>query len=149
MSEMLGNQYFLAGRFEDAIIELEKTLLQNPDNYSAKKKLIISYLQVNKLESSLLLFAEVINKDINIIIETDPVKDCCPCPDIIYSVIKNDFDLNEDEKYLRLGILWLYCDAEESLSYFNKIITIGKWDDIIRKIKNKLSCIKQPHYKEK
>jgi len=78
MSEMLGNQYFMARNYFAALSELEKVFEKNPTNKSLKRKLIICYTQTNDLEKALILFNELVEEDIEFIIEADAIKDDCP-----------------------------------------------------------------------
>src|SRR5574340_573758 len=86
MSEMLGNQYFLSRKYCEALRELEESLLKNPSNKSIKKKLIICYVMAGKVYTALELFEQLITEDIYFIINTDPILDDCPCPEIIYEI---------------------------------------------------------------
>ncbi len=118
MSEMLGNQYFLSRKFCEAINELEETLRKYPANKSAKKKLIICYVKTGKIFTALELFEELISEDVDFIINTDPILDDCPCPEIIYEVENTAVYTNDQEQAIALGILWLYCDIKFSLNHF-------------------------------
>lgn len=147
MSEMLGNQYFLARRYAEACRELEAELSKSSNPNRIAKKLIICYLQTNQLGKAFDTFYRLVQDDLKIITGTNPEKDDCPCPEIIDENLpllkfKNDFELN-----LKLGILWLYCDAEKSLEFFNKIKTDNNYhtkiNNIILQIRTHLVKIKQ------
>ena len=144
MSEMLGNQYFLSRKFCEAINELEETLRKYPTNKSAKKKLIICYVKTGKIFTALELFEEFISEDVDFIINTDPILDDCPCPEIIYEIENTVAYQDEKEKAVALGILWLYCDLDSSINHFNlvsaKDIRIQK---IIRLLKTKTKQIQR------
>ena len=121
-SEMLGNKYFLARNYSGAAQNLQHVLSQNPINKSARKKIIICYTQTGEIEKAFDNFYTLVKEDINYIINTDPVADDCPCPELVTKYGKvfpyeNDsFDLQ-----LMLGMLWLYCDVEKSIGYFKAI----------------------------
>lgn len=136
MSEMLGNQYFLARRYADALLHLEDELRRNPSNFPVQKKLIICYLQTGHIENAIDLFHSVIEKDVDYIINTDPVRDDCPCPDIIQAISKDIQCPTEDENNIKLGILWLYCDLEDSINHFKQVSRenkfINKIDEILK-----------------
>ncbi len=135
MSEMLGNQYFLARKFCEALTELEEALNKDLFNKSIRKKLIICYLKTNRLDKALKLFIQLINEDIDIIINTDPILDDCPCPEIIYE-LENTLEAEDtNERNIALGILWLYCDLSTSIKYFSKLPV----NDDVRFILNKLN----------
>jgi len=121
MSEMLGNQYFLARNFANALIQFEKILTQEPHNNSVQKKLIICYCEVGNVKAGLELFERVIQSNIELIAETDIVGEDCPCPELVdrmkwyEEVASNSFDY-----HCILGILNLYCNTSDSISYFEK-----------------------------
>jgi tetratricopeptide (TPR) repeat protein len=127
MSEMLANYHFIVRNYCNAIPELEEELQKNPFSKPIKKKLIICYTQTNKLQQAIKLFIQLIEEDINFIIETDQQYEDCPCPDLI-AMIENETipRANILNRYLELGILWLYCDREESYKYFLKAIELDK-----------------------
>lgn len=121
MSEMLGNQYFMARNYAEAERELEPLLANNTASKAVRRKLIICYTQNGQLRKALNLFNELISEDIEFILNADPVKDDCPCPELVDNIEK--FDLEHFEDYLVLkGILWLYCDYEKSLFNFAKAV---------------------------
>jgi pentatricopeptide repeat protein len=121
MSEMLGNQYFMARNYAEAEHELEPLLNNVDDARSLSRKLIICYTQTGKLEKALSLFNELITEDIEFVLEADPVKDDCPCTELVDNIEKIERENSID--YLVLtGILWLYCDYKKSLHYFAKAV---------------------------
>lgn len=122
MSEMLANQYFLVRRYKDAETAFEKVLESNPLNKSVRKKLIICYVHNGQISKALDKFYHLIKEDIYYIIHTDLIADDCPCPELIEIFEKsgssNYSSINVLEIY---GILWLYCDMEKSLNYFEQL----------------------------
>ncbi len=144
MSEMLGNQYFLARRYCEACLELEAEIRVNSENHRARKKLIICYIKTGQLAKALDNFYELVFSNYNSITATDLKKDDCPCLEIISEVSENSAAENSSEYYLKLGILWLYCDESESLRYLDKIPN----DDLLyNKIKEIKDQIKSHIYK--
>jgi len=122
MSEMLANQYFLVRRFSEAEKVYEKILSSDSNNRLAKKKLIICYINNNKIKEALDLFYEVISKDITIITNTNIVDDDCPCPEIITKFDKlNEPSLSYQNKLEIMGMLWLYCDYYKSIQHFERL----------------------------
>lgn len=121
MNEMLGNQYFIARRFSEACNALEAASLKNPSNLSIKKKLIICYLQTDQFDKAFQSFDELVSDNIETIMNTDMVKDDCPCPEIIDQTIPELKSNSEAELIIKLGILWLYCDLEKSIHYFEQV----------------------------
>lgn len=122
MNEMLGNQYFITRRFKDATTQFERSLLLAPNNSEVKKKLIVCYIQQNELKLALKLFTDLISDNIEIILISDPVKDECPCQQIICDINNSASKLDESKKNAMLGMLWLYCDVLKSRKYFGKLL---------------------------
>lgn len=135
MNEMLGNQYFLSRNYLQAQIELERALRFNPTNLSIKKKLVICNIQSGSVQRALDLFLETISEDINSIIDTDPIFDNCPCPQLVYEMENSLQQSNTRDKILALGMLWLFCDLKESIKYFT---SVENPDETIRKIVTQL-----------
>lgn len=122
MSEMLGNQYFMARNYSAAQKEFEEVLLKYPENRSAKKKLVVCYTQTGRLKESFAYFLDIVKSDIDFIVKTDPIKDDCPCPELIDKLEpKNKDRVNSFEYNLIMGIIWLYCDINHSNFFFTKL----------------------------
>ena len=140
MSEMLGNRYFLARKFDRAIPELEKALQNSHEDQKIKKKLIICYVQVGQIEHALQIFWELIKKDPQIIIDTDPYYDDCPCPTLVEQWEKI-ITYKEDGirmEFVALGILYLYCDIQKSIAFFEQAVKIMESNQQIKNILNLL-----------
>ena len=125
MNEMLGNQYFITRRFKDATVQFEIVLSKEPFNNDVKKKLIVCYIQQNKTKIALQHFTELISQNIDVILQSDPIKDDCPCRDLICEIENTHQNLTMTEKFEMLGMLWLYCDIIKSRQYFDKLIAIN------------------------
>lgn len=122
MNEMLGNQYFITRRFKEAASQFERCLLFDQENDEVKKKLIVCYIQQNESSLALKLFAELITKNIGIVLSSNPAKDACPCLELINQIENFPSKLIKSEKDAMLGMLWLYCDALKSRKLFNKLL---------------------------
>lgn len=119
---MLGNQFFMARNYPAAQKELEEVYLKEPNNISVKKKLLICYTQTGKIKEAINLFFELIKENIEYILNTDPIKDDCPCPELIEKIEKHFHPENSSTEHLLiLAIIWLYCDEQKSLEYFYKL----------------------------
>jgi tetratricopeptide (TPR) repeat protein len=143
MSEMLGNRYFLARKFDRAIPELEKAVQDSLEDHKIKKKLIICYVQVGQIERALRIFWELIQKDPFIIINTDPYYDDCHCTTLVVQW-ENIINYKNDGirmEYVALGILYLYCDVQKSITYFEQALEIMDNDTQLKKILNLLRNI--------
>ena len=142
MEEMLANQYFMMRKYNLAAKELELSI-HLTQNKRLTKKLIICYTQINKPREALDLFLSLISTDIEVITDTNPQADDCPCPGLIAN-IENDVVTYENEftKFYVLGLLLLYCNINESLKYFEiarqKNPSEPKIDLIIENLKKNL-----------
>jgi tetratricopeptide (TPR) repeat protein len=140
-SEMLKNKYFLARNYSGAAQNLQYVLSQNPINKSARKKIIICYTQTGEIEKAFENFYTLVQEDINFIINTDPVADDCPCPELVTKYGK--MFPYENESYhmkLMLAMLWLYCDANKSYGFFKEI---AETDIVDLRIKEVLTLIEK------
>ena len=122
MSEMLGNQYFMARNYAEAERELEPVYSIDPSSKPVRRKLIICYTQNGNLEKALDVFHSLVKDDLQFIIDADPVQDDCPCEELISDInnssrIENSFNFN-----LTHAIIWLYCDVKKSLEYLEKTV---------------------------
>lgn len=132
MSEMLGNQFFMARNYPAAQKELEEVCLKEPNNIPAKKKLLLCYTQTGKLKEAISLFYELISDNIEYLIQTDPIKDDCPCVELIEKIEKYYHPDNfSPEHILILGIIWLYCDEKKSLEYFYKLSEVEPSNKVV------------------
>ncbi|NOZ62998.1 MAG: tetratricopeptide repeat protein [Calditrichaeota bacterium] len=136
MSEMLGNQYFLARRYALAARELDDILEKNPRSKAIRKKLIVCHVQEGNLERALQLLVSLVHEnDIDCIVETDPLLDDCPCPELVYDFEERFKNISDSKEYLiKLAILWLYCDVEKSYGYFREYQKSAPKDETINEI---------------
>ncbi len=124
----------MARKYYDACNELEMEHLKNPSNHSILKKLIICYLKTDRVDKAFENFHTLVIYDPDIIIKTDPVLDDCPCPEIIDEITAGvDFTSEENENII-LGILWLYCDVNESIKHFSQLSSGHKYFNEIKEI---------------
>jgi pentatricopeptide repeat protein len=135
MDEMLGNHYFLARNYNRAAKLLDSALRNDPKNKPMRRKLIICFAQTGQVEKALKVFLSLIKEDIDFVINTDPIDDDCPCPELVFeleSALQNNrtsLDYN-----LILGMLWLYCKLEKSAEYFEKAYQLDNQNNTIKSI---------------
>lgn len=140
---MLGNQYFMARNYLGAADVFQNVLLEEPKNLNATKKLIISLTQIGKYSKAFDLFTNFINENIDFILNTDPIKDDCPCAELVTNLeTKNKFGNESITSLETLGILWLYCDINNSIQYFEKALVLNtndpKLNSVITILRKKL-----------
>ena len=132
MNEMLGNQYFMARNYLGAATAFQGVLEEEPDNLNAKKKLIISFTQIGRHKRAMKLFMDVIQDNIDYIMNTDPIKDDCPCGELVNSLERvTKHGEQTFTSYQTLGILWLYCDINQSVENFDKALEFMPNDENI------------------
>ena len=120
MSEMLGNQYFMARNYKEAVRALEPVYLKDSLNKSVRRKLIIAYTQTGKLMEGLELFISLVQEDVKFIINADPIFDDCPCPEIEKQLRVSPKEILSPDINIYNGILWLYCDPKISVKFLKK-----------------------------
>lgn len=135
MSEMLGNQYFIARNYWGAAKELEQALARDPRNKTIRRKLIVCYNQTGEIHKALNVFQSLVRDDIDFIINTDPVEDDCPCGDLVHDTEKTLFESQQSvDMLLRLGMLWLFCDENKSREYFEKALKVEQNNAAIKTV---------------
>jgi len=132
MSEMLGNQYFMARNYSAAQKEFEEVISKFPSNKSAKKKLIVCYTQTGKVKEAIQFFNELISEDIEFVVNTNPAEDDCPCPELVEKIEGQESAApGSVNYYITLGIIWVYCDIRKSGDYFTKAKELAPEDKSI------------------
>jgi len=146
MSEMLGNRYFIARKFNKAIPYLEAALKESPFAAKIKKKLIICYIQTGRFEEAFKLVYEVIASEPRMILETDLYYEDCPCGELLpLWHEKERQQTNKMELYEILGMLYLYCDLEKAIEYFNKAKFASPHSAKLMSMIKKLRQLRQLH----
>lgn len=142
MSEMLGNRYFLARQFDKAIPCLEEALLRNPEGHKIKKKLVICYVEVGQVERAFNYFHALVHVDTKIIIDTDSYYDDCPCCELIPNwESKYEKGAKSADILKILGMLYLYCNVDTSIRYFNEALSKVDNTPKINSILNQLAKV--------
>jgi tetratricopeptide (TPR) repeat protein len=151
MSEMLGNKYFQSRNYSMAASTFSKVYTSDPHNLSVRKKMIICFTQTGELSKAFDFFYALVKENIKYIINTDLVGDDCPCEELANKYGKIlPYEANSNDLKLLLGMLWLYCDVDKSLSFFTQLELIQpnkkKYSEIIFEIKNYLNSVKLNHH---
>jgi tetratricopeptide (TPR) repeat protein len=122
MSEMLANHYFHSRNYASAQALYEPLLAQKPAEKSLRRRMVVCYLQTGAIRKALAIFTHLVLEDADFIINTHPVDDDCPCPELIAEMQVQSPDALSLEMELRLGMLWLYCDISKSVYYFEQAL---------------------------
>lgn len=141
MSEMLGNHYFISRNYAQAIDAFSKSFHPSYPN-NILKKIIICYITEGNLSIAKEYFLKILNEDPYIIINTDLVDEDCPCPDLINQIEDKLYPAPSSDDLTSLSILWLYCDIEKSIDYFNKANISNPNDNFISQSLKILNRIK-------
>jgi len=148
MSEMLGNQYFMARKYAAALTAFEECIKRGKSNKGILKKMIVCYTQVGKIEKSAELLDNLIHKDLEFILNTDPILDDCPCNELVNNLQgKYNQTVKSFDYLLALGVLWLYCNMDKSISYFKKALKIKPDNKLVISILTKLFDSKKRNIK--
>ncbi len=131
MSEMLGNQYFLNGQYEKALIQYADVLARNPENKTVLIHTILAEVKLGRLEQALAHFNRLLS------LETQEF-----APENAY-LEPVCHDLNEAERAsfgrmqneLSRAILDFLCSKrEEAKQLFEKYAADSRWAEEVRPI---------------
>jgi tetratricopeptide (TPR) repeat protein len=121
MSEMLGNQYFMARNYGEAQKYLLPAYERDSSNKLVKRKLVICFFMTGNVQKAFDFFFELISEDIEYITKADPISDDCPCHEIIRELnLENLPEAHQFEQLVLRGIIWLFCNPKQSLTFFEK-----------------------------
>ena len=135
MDEMLGNHYFLVRNYARAADLLEKALRSDHKNKAIRRKLIICFSETGHVDKALTVFLSLIKEDINFIINTDPVDDDCPCPELVFDMEHWNVNTHQSlDATVVLGMLWLFCNLHKSFEYFTQAANMDKNDKMIKSV---------------
>lgn len=130
MSEMLGNHYFLSRNFAQAIDAYSRAF---GNDYPANvlKKLIICHITQGDFTTAQNYLIKLIKEEPLTIINTDIRDEDCPCPELIKSLESNFYPPKSLQDNISLGMLWLYCDINQSIKYFEEAQKIEPDDEFL------------------
>lgn len=135
MCEMLGNQYFIAQNYSEAIRVYANLINNKKANAEIHKRLIVSYLKTSQMNSALLQFFAILNISRSTTRCDENSKDYCVCREMINEINSNKWEnvigLDRD---LMLAMLWYFCDIEESEKYFKRATILAPNDGNLKKI---------------
>jgi len=132
MSEMLGNQYFMARHYVSAERELEPEYIKDSQNKGVRRKLIICYVQTRKFDKALDVFHSLVKEDLIFITSADKILDDCPCPELLDEYDRTHSFADSYEFNLSHGILWLYCDESKAMEYLKQAFEVNSNDQRLK-----------------
>ena len=137
MSEMLGNYFFLNQNYKSACEELENALKDDPSNNTIQRKLLLCYIKLGYIMDGYNLFCSIVKSNLDSIVHCCYKENPCPCLELIREFSNSKLESIEDKYYnMSLGILWLYCDIQNSIYYLNKAKIFCDSDDKLNEIIN-------------
>ena len=141
---MLGNLYFMARKYPEAAGALEKALTDDKKNKGIRRKLIICYSQIGQTQKAIEIFLSLVKEDVDFIINTDPVADDCPCPELVYDMERKlANNQNSLDFTMILAIYWLYCNLDKSIMYFERARDLAPDDQYIKSVLSLLAARSQ------
>lgn len=126
---MLANQYFISERYQEASYQYGEVLKKHPENYLVKKKLVLCYIKTGEIDNALKLFTELTKSNVNIIFKNEISIYPQICKDMIYEIENFNSNFTQKEKYLILGILYMYCDFKIAEEHFQKLQKMIPYND--------------------
>lgn len=135
MCEMLGNQYFIAENYYEAIRVYKNLITDKKANTEIQKKLIVSYLKTYQINSAMIQFLAILNFNRSETKCSENSDEYCVCREMISEInsnkLENVIGLDRD---LMLAMLWYFCDAEQSEKYFRRATILVPDDSHLKKI---------------
>ena len=135
MCEMLGNQYFIAENYSEAIRVYTNLITDNKADTEIQKKLIVSYLKTYQINSAMIQFLAILNINRSVTKCNENSDDSCVCREMINEInnnkLENVIGLDRD---LMLAMLWYFCDLGQSQKYFQRATILAPDDGQLKKI---------------
>ncbi len=121
MDRMLGNQYFLARKFKEAIPHFEKVLVKSPGDSAVFKNLIFCLVVTEELDKAVAQMIMALHHSPEFLVELSAATDTNPYQEVFLErFTKPPATLSGGNYALAMGILSLYCHAELAVSYFHE-----------------------------
>ena len=123
MSEMLANQYFISGRYSEALSEYAKLTSTTENDVVVKEKMIMSAALTENFELALNLLLMLINEKVKILSINTINNSVCPCTDIVNKLENGEKANNTSimETEMKIAILSFFTDRNKSVKYFTKL----------------------------
>ncbi|MCG8607594.1 hypothetical protein MJD09_21745 [bacterium] len=140
MERMLGNQYFMARRFEDAIPCFENALRKTPSDPGIMKHLIGCYVMTGNIEGALHNLGDLLARGI--------AKGIDPLPDAEEDAFRQMLaewyrkpprTQSRFEYLLSIAILTLLCEPELAPAYFKEAQKLAPKHELLREISEKVT----------
>ncbi len=135
MDRMLGNQYFIAHKFREAIPYLQKARKKYAEDIEIVKKLIICYVAVEALQQAVELLIPLLEAHPEILTTRFLADDECPCHELLLKWSSTPpKTLDRSDMYLGLGILNIFCHPEVAETCFQQAYRLNPQNLAIKQI---------------
>lgn len=132
---MLGNQYFMARNFREAIHHFEKASKKHPDDLQLAQKYVICLAVNEQVDAAASEFLRILRCCPSVILTSQNLDPDCPCPEILAKWSLEPPARFDRFHYLTaLGILAVFCKRELALAYFCKAREIKPTNAAVREI---------------
>ncbi len=150
LSEMLGNQYFMARNYAAAAVQLQGALEKHPTSKAIRRRLIVCHTQTGMIQKAFSLFRSLVKEDVDFIINTDPVDDDCPCQELVREgeCLSPTAETSVDF-YIKMGMLWLFCDLQRAVECFARAAAASPGDQAVLEISQLLTKRLKASYSSK
>ena len=139
---MLGHHEFLLGHYASALSHYEMVIAGGGSSKGVRKRAIVCYIQARHPEKALPLFTSLVVEDVAYVLGQEQDREGCPCPVIIEEYMSHLTDSIGHADLLALGMLWAYCDTQESIGWFKRALQQKQEDPFVVAILRELSsCI--------
>ncbi len=138
----MANQYFISGRYFEALDEYSKLPMERQDDLLIKKKMIICAALNNNFEKALVLLSKIRADSNSDHYGLQLLKDECLCDKLLEKLEsqKNRNVRNDEQTGMQIAILSYFTDRAKSLKFFNELKNSGYSNivnDFIETVKHK------------
>ena len=143
MSEMLANQYFISGRYSEALSEYSKLPATKQNDVVVKEKMIISATLVENFALALSLLDEIVTNYSKFLDEINIDADACFCPEIVKKLEMQKVQKKRDTevKNMKIAILMFFQNQNKAMKYFEKLKD-SSYADLINSFLTSINKIK-------
>ncbi len=135
MNEMLANHYYLIKNHQYAGTLFQEVIANEPQNYEAKKKLMVCLLKEGIFHHAWDLYKEIIENKPQVILETTCKIQDCLCLDVLREIRKcTNIHSTNWIQLVELGILYSFKNIKKSLFYFKQALKLSPFKNQIKNL---------------
>jgi|GEM_PF-4181243 len=123
MSEMQANQYFISGRYSEALSEYSKLAATKENDVVVKEKMIISAALTENFALALSLLDEIVTNYSKFLDEINIDADTCFYNEIVKKLEMQKVQKKRDTevKNMKIAILMFFPNQNKAMKYFKKL----------------------------